>query len=60
MERMARQIEALRRRITLRGRDEQLSSDETIELIAGAVAERLSRDIAEGRPSAARRRNRDR
>lgn len=41
MELVGRQLEALRRRIALRGRAEDMSSEEMIELIAGAVAERL-------------------
>ena len=40
--RLTEALEALRRRIPLRGRSEQWSSDEMIELIAAAVAERLS------------------
>ena len=40
--RVTEALEALRRRIPLRGRSEEWSSDEMIELIAAAVAERLS------------------
>ena len=58
--RVTEAVEALRRRIPLRGRSEQWSSDEMIELIAGAVAERLSAGSAVTDPglSPSRRRRR--
>lgn len=57
---MSRQLEALRRRMPLRGRAEQWSSEEMIELIASAVAERLSAGSGtdDQRISASRRRRR--
>jgi hypothetical protein len=59
MELAASQLEALRRRIALRGRAEDMSSEEMIELIAGAVAERLvegSKSSGEAAVSSRRRR----
>ncbi|HUE59936.1 MAG TPA: hypothetical protein VMO88_10170 [Acidimicrobiales bacterium] len=59
VDRVTRQLEALRRRITLRGRSEQFSYEEMIELIAEAVAERLPLGGPSGPTTAQRRRRRE-
>jgi hypothetical protein len=58
--RMTQQVEALRKRITLRGRPDQVSYEEMIELIAGAVADRLSLEDPNASSLSHRRRRRDR
>jgi hypothetical protein len=55
---LSRQLDTLRRRITLRGRTDPSSYEEMIELIAEAVAERLS--LERTAAPAQRRRRRER